>query len=262
MSSGVAGGRLAILVSLNLLPLAWGGYAYMHGLRPTFYLSARWLLALPLAYLLPSLMAQGRWRYAFLWGLWWGLVLNILVLLAQQFGLESLTVKLGLAGSDSSLVTVNRFLLRNPGMHGHPNASAAVASLSVPVGLYLYYRRRAGIWLPVLSVGMILAAAHITASRSPLIVAVVICLLASLLSRHTARALSLMVVLALGAILYLSEFGLPGGAVRWEDTAGMSANTSERLASNVTAARLASERPWGYGLRWPSSSGHLWLWHC
>jgi hypothetical protein len=248
MTRGVQAGPLVTLVVIGLVPLCWGLYARLQGLQATMFLSIRWTLALPWGYALLLLIENRHWRNSFLRGLWWGLALNAAVLLWQSTPWGQLTYQCGLASPDSELISLNRFVWRNPGLHGHPNASAAVASLIVPLSLFLYYRREAGLWLPLTSLVCMLAVGHVTSSRSPLLIAAIGFLIVTLTARRFLRALT---VLALGAILVIPiwlQFGPPGGRVRWADTAHMSANTSERLASNLTAARLATEHFWGQGI--------------
>jgi len=249
LSRGVRHSALVTLALLHAVPLGWGGLAYLQGFRPTMLLSLRWLLALPWGYCLYLLAEDKRHRTRFLWGLWFGLLLNVGVLMLQYGGHEPLTYRLGLAAPDSQLITINRFLLRNPGLHGHANASAAVVSLILPISLFLYYRGEARLWMPLASMAALLVASHITSSRSPLIVAVIGFVIVALTSRHFIRAMILAVFVAALMVPLWMRYGLPGGAIRWVDTAHMSANTSERLASNVTAIRIAGENIWGLGIR-------------
>lgn len=245
---GVRSGPLVTVTVITIVPLGWGLHGYLEGLLPTVFLSMRWVLALPVGYLLYLLAEDRRHRTSLLWGLWWGLVLNAGVLVLQNIGLEQLVYRLGLAAPDSDVITLNRYLLRSPGLHGHANASAAVASLILPIGLFLYYRGEARLWLPLISLACLLAAGHITSSRSPLIIAGIGFIVVSLTARRLIRAAVLIGLVALLVIPFWTHFGPPGGKVRWADTAHMAANTNERLASNLTAARIAADHWWGLGI--------------
>ncbi|MFH1841695.1 MAG: hypothetical protein ABIF77_00670 [bacterium] len=249
LSGGVRHTALVTLALLHTVPLFWGCFAYLQGLRPTMLLSLRWLLALPWGYCLYLLAENKRHRTQFLWGLWFGLLLNVGVLILQYGGHEPLTYRLGLAAPDSLLITINHFLLRNPGLHGHANASAAVVSLILPISLFLYYRGEARLWMPLTSMTALLTASHITSSRSPLIVAVIGFVIVAITSRHFIRTMILAVFVAALTVPLWMWYGLPGGAIRWVDTAHMSANTSERLASNATAIRIAGDNFWGLGIQ-------------
>jgi hypothetical protein len=248
LGRGLTASPLLAVLTLNVIPLAWGVYAYFQGWQSTMLLSMRWLLAVPWGYVL-FLWAQNRTgRTSLIWGLWWGLVLNVAVLALQYAGFEEWTMRLGLAARDSDIISIERFLMRSPGMHGHANASAAVASLIVPVGLYLYFRIGAKVWVPLASLLLLLVAGHITSSRSPLFVSGACYVVVALTSRRFIRSLALLGLMALILYPLWLHFGPPGGKIRWSDTAHMAANTSERLASNVTAIRLTGEHLLGMGI--------------
>ena len=248
LSGGARTLPLLVLLLLDLIPLCWTLYAWQEGMRATMLMGLRWLLAVPVAYALFLAATREELRIAACRGLWWGLALNAGVLILQYAGQEPLTYRLGLAAPDSDFVTVNRFFLRSPGMHGHANASGAVASLVVPVGLYLYYRGRARLWLPLVSLLLLAVAGHVTSSRSPLLVAGLGFVLAALTSRRFLRSAALIAAVALVALPLWLSFGPPGGRVRWEDTAHMAANTQERLDSNRAALELAAGHPLGQGI--------------
>ncbi len=248
LSGGVRTLPLIVLALLNLVPLCWGLYAYQQGLRITMLLSVRWLLAMPVGYVLLRAAAQESLRFRLLGGMWWGLVLNGAVLVLQYAGLEAPTIRLGLTAPDSTVVSIERVFLRMPGMHGHPNASAAVVSLVVPVGLYLYYQRRARLWVPLASLLILLVCGHVTSSRSPLLVAGLSFALAALTSRRFVRSAALLAGVMVVVLPLWLHFGPPGGRVRWEDTAHMSANTRDRLASSEAALDLAAGHWLGQGV--------------
>jgi hypothetical protein len=171
------------------------------------------------------------------------------VLRAQHTALGPLTYRLGLAAADSEISSYNRFFIRNPGMHGHANASAAVASLVLPVGLYLYYRGAARFWLPVASLLLLLVSADVTSSRSPVIIAAVTFVAIALSSRRLVRSLTLAVLLGAVFVPVWLVMGPPGGEVRWTDTINMELNTSDRLASNRAALEIAGENVLGLGVQ-------------
>ncbi len=137
---------------------------------------------------------------------------------------------------------------RYSGMHGHANAAAAVASLIVPVGLWLHYRAGARLWLPLVSVLAALAAGHVTMARSPLLVAGAVTVVVAATSRQTRRTLRLATTLLLLVVPALLWFGPPGGEVRWTDESNITVNTAERLATNREGLRLIAENPFGAGV--------------
>lgn len=243
LSRGASGG----LLLLTAMPALWTGLAWAGGQRATLVMGARWLLAAPWALGLVAFAAGERERRALAWGLWWGLLVNVAVLVAQQLGGYDVTRRLGLAAAESVLTDVER-VWRYSGMHGHANAAAAVASLIVPVGLWLHYRAGAGLWLPLASVLAALAGGHVTMARSPLLVAGAVIAAVAATSRQTRRTLRLaaaFLALVLPALLW---FGPPGGEVRWTDESNITVNTAERLATNREGLRLIEENPFGAGV--------------
>lgn len=246
-SGGVSGKALGGLLLLAAMPAVWTGVAYFGGQRATLVMGARWLLAAPWALGLAAFAAGERERRALAWGLWWGLLANVAVLVAQQLGGYDVTRRLGLAAAESVLNDVER-VWRYSGMHGHANAAAAVASLIVPVGLWLHYRAGARLWLPLVSVLAALAAGHVTMARSPLLVAGAVTVVVAATSRQTRRTLRLATTLLLLVVPALLWFGPPGGEVRWTDESNITVNTAERLATNREGLRLIAENPFGAGV--------------
>ncbi len=238
---------LGMLAVLNLMPAIWFGVAAATGKTATLLLTARWLLGVPMACALLVAAREPAGRVRLAWGLWWGLALNVAVLALQWFGRFDWTRAAGLAASDSVLSDLDE-VLRYPGMHGHANASSAVASLIAPVGLYLYFQGRARLWVPIVSLLLLLASGHITSSRSPLIIGGIVSLLMIGLARQPRRTLRLAVGLGAVVLPVFAWLGPPGGQVRWEDQGNITVNRTERLASNREALRLIGDHPLGSGV--------------
>ncbi len=244
---GVAGAPLAALAILAAPVAVWTVLAATSGRSATLLLGARWLLAVPWAMALVEAAATGSGRRRLAWGLWWGLAANVAVLAAQSVGLLDLTARLGLAARDSVLSDLDQFW-RYPGMHGHANASSAVVSLLAPVSLYLYLAAGARLWTPIAGILLLLGGGHITSSRSPLIIALLVTLACGAFSRRPVA--TLRVGAALGAVVLplLIWLGPPGGQVRWEDQGNVAVNSGERLASNRVGLALIAETPLGRGV--------------
>ena len=244
---GVAAPPLAALAVLAAPIAAWTVLAASSGRSATMLLGARWLLAVPWGLALAEIAATAGGRRRLAWGLWWGLVANVAVLAAQNFGLLDLTARVGLAARDSVLSDLDQFW-RYPGMHGHANASAAVASLLAPVSLYLYFAAGAPLWTPVAGILLLLAAGHVTASRSPLVIALLVTLACGAFSRRPVAALRAGAALGAVVLPLLLWLGPPGGQVRWEDQGNVAVNRGERLASNRVGLALIADAPLGRGV--------------
>ncbi|MHB8079304.1 MAG: hypothetical protein ACYDIE_08625 [Candidatus Krumholzibacteriia bacterium] len=244
---GVAGAPLAALAVLVAPVAVWTVLAAVNGLSATMLLGARWLLAVPWGLALAEAAAAPTSRRRLAWGLWWGLAANVAVLVVQNFGLLDLTARLGLAARDSVLSDLDQFW-RYPGMHGHANASAAVISLLAPVSLYLYLAEGAPLWTPVAGALLLLAGGHITSSRSPLIIALLVSLTCGAFSRRPVATLRIGATLGAVVLPLLLWLGPPGGQVRWEDQGNVAINSGERLASNRIGLALIAERPFGRGV--------------
>jgi hypothetical protein len=245
---GLPAGALTILAVANALPAVWLGWALFEGDFATVAQAGRWLLAVPWALALVLLLQTAAARRAFAWGLVGGGVVNVAVVLLQATGREHLLRAFGLSSAGATFYHYVYHMVRIPGMHGHPNASTAVASLLVPAALYLYLRRHAGAWLPLGAIGAFFVAAHLTSTRSPVVVVVVSVLLGLLAARAVGRAVlfgGFLIGVVVPAVLLL---GPPGGRSRWRDILALEANTDERLASGLNAAGVALDHPFGIGV--------------
>jgi hypothetical protein len=221
--------------------------AAFSGLRGTLLLAARWLLAVPWGLALAEVAATRESRRRLAWGLWWGLAANVAVLLVQNAGLLDATTRFGLAASDSVLGDLDQFW-RYPGMHGHANASSAVVSMIVPVSFYLCLGEDAPLWVPIVGTLLLLAAGHITMSRSPLIVSALVAVALGVAARRPLAVLKVGAALLVIVLPVLIWLGPPGGQIRWEDQGNVSINSAERLQSNRIGAGLVGDRPLGRGV--------------
>ncbi len=238
---------IALLV-FSAIPLLWGIYASTTGDTSTVVLSVRWLLSVPWGYALFTAAREPQWRTSLIWGLWCGCVASATVLPFQFYGFLNLTQKFGLAAQDTALTWVNVMLFRAPGVEGHPNGSAAIISLAVPLGLYLYGAQRARIWIVIVSLGVLLAAAQFTETRSIVLVSAVTILVTLTRYKSSAHLLSATALLMYVGLPLLYWLGPPGGWDRWVSHRNIEHNMSERLLSNVGALQVALEHPLGLGI--------------
>lgn len=239
---------LAAAAALVLLPLAWTGMALL-GLtdRSTIAQGARWLLAVPWALVLLELLRTEPGRTRFIKGLAAGCVFNVVVIVAQHFGVDGPLERLGFSSFGVRLVWVGE-QLRMPGLHGGPTASAAVVSLVAPATLWLYLRDRANLLWPIAGFAAAGIALHLTASRSPLLMLVLSTLLILTVTVQRRRTLLLWGLALIVGLPLLVVVGPPGGWVRWTDRGDAMLNVSDRILSNRTAVELTLAHPLGMGV--------------
>ncbi len=239
---------LAVLALVDLGPIGWLFMSLLNPDQATLAQSARWLLAAPWALALLVFVQNEDACQRFAWGLVWGGATNIAVIIAQFVGLEGLLRRAGLSSNQSVFYYYVYNTVRIPGLHGTPNASAAIVSLVVPASFYLYFRKRVSLLIPLAALGGFAIALSLTSTRSPLLVTVVFLAYAFVVAREVGRALligTLVIALVVPALLV---FGPPGGRSRWEDTMAIQVNASERLETNRASVGLALAHPLGLGV--------------
>ena len=244
----VAMGPLALTLLAAVPPLVWLFFGMLGGDSDTVNQTARWVLAVPWALALLPILDDPDRRRRFAWGLMIGGGVNVGVILMQYAGLESLLNQLGLSPVDAAYHHYVGFTVRLPGLHGHHNSTASVVSLMVPAGIYLYDQRHCS--LPVLLaswVGLALTA-HLTSTRSPVIVVVLTVVYAAVAARRLSRIVLLGVVLTAIVAPLITVYGPPGGWSRWRNMEALAANAQERIDSNIGALVLITTNPQGLGV--------------
>ncbi len=247
LSRGAPAAPLASLLVMACPVVVWAAIAATSGRVATLLMALRWLLAVPWGMALATAASNPATRRQLAWGMWWGLVTNIAVLAMQYANQLDLTRALGLAAHDSVLSDLE-ISWRYPGLHGHANASTAVASLIAPVSGWLYVTGAARAWVPAASVLLLLGAGHVTSTRSPLVIAAATVIAMLLCARRAALVLRAGIAFALLIAPFWLWLGPPGGQARWEDEGNIAVNTVERLASNRIGLGLALAHPLGVGV--------------
>jgi hypothetical protein len=245
--AGVHARPFLTLLALSVMPLLWGLYTFTEGDVSTVVLSVRWLLAIPWGYAL-FIISRTSAQTALVWGLWWGCVANTVVLALQTFGFGEALIDVGLVVPEPFSEGYVGTQYRAPGLHGHPNASAAVVSLIVPLSLYLYFAKRARIWVIVMGVGVMLAATQFTLTRSSLLVSLLTVVAALTVYRSSKRFLRVMLIVVYIGLPLIVWFGPPGGWERWVDTESIQPNLSERIRTSTGALEVSLEHPMGLGI--------------
>lgn len=244
----IASGPLVLACLAALPPLAWLFFGTLAGDGAAVNQAARWVLAVPWAVALLPVLDDADRRRRFAWGLMVGGFANVGVILAQYAGLEALLSSMGLSPVDAAYHHWVGHTLRLPGLHGQHNSSSSVVSLMIPVGIYLYDRRHCG--LPVLLASWVgfAVTAHLTSTRSPVIVVVLTVVYAAVAARRLSRIVLLGVMLAAVVAPLIVVYGPPGGWSRWKNVEALTANAGERIDSNVGALVLIATHPQGMGV--------------
>jgi hypothetical protein len=237
---------LNFLILLAVAPVLWGIYALDADDWLTVTRSARWLVALPWAYVLYVIARDSEARYALVQGMWWGVIVNLTVIVLQFLGQGALMQNLGLAAQDERLRTVYA-ILRLPGMHGDVGSSTAILSLIVPLSLSLFYKHGKSIRVVLIGLAVLATGTAMTLTRSPALVAVVTLAVAILFNLRFRRSFRLAASLLVVLIVGLVAFGPPGGWKRWTDMQNIQINASGRFYTNVLSLQLVTEHPLGVG---------------
>ncbi len=239
---------LVVVGVVSLIPILWMFFSLLGNDSATTVLTARWLLAMPWALALIFLMETDQRQEMFAWGLLIGCLLNVLVILLQKSGFQSMLQMVGLSSSGANYRKFVSHQVRIPGLHGHHNASSSVTSLLVPVGFYLYYRHKLKLYYLLLSLFGLLIAIHLTSTRSPIVVAVFTVIFVSALARKFRQSILIGVVLLSLLVPLIIVYGPPGGWARWNNTEALVSNAGERGTSGLGAMELCVENPLGMGV--------------
>jgi len=237
---------LTILFVLALVPVAWGIYALGVGDWDTAIRTSRWLVALPWAYMLYFASRKPEGRYALVLGMWWGVMVNLGVVLLQFAGYGTLMRNIGLAAQDEQLRSVYG-LLRPPGMHGGPNASMAVISLTVPLSLVLFYEYGKSVKVVLIGLAILVTGTAITLTRSSALVAAITLAIVFLFNLRLRRSFKLITFLLVALIVVILTLGPPGGWKRWTDIERLQTNINGRVYTNFLSLQLSIRHPFGIG---------------
>jgi uncharacterized membrane protein YhaH (DUF805 family) len=242
-------GPLAMAGVSALAPICWLFFGYLNGHMDTATIAFRLLLAVPWALALGLILDDEESLVAFARGLLVGGLVNVGVIILQWRGLEGILQMVGLSSSQANYHQYVAFTVRIPGLHGHHNASSAVASLLIPAGFYLYFKGK--LKLPSLlgTLAAMLVALHLTSTRSPLIVGILTVVLASILARRLGRSVIIGFFLVSVLVPLVVVYGPPGGWARWKNTEALISNASEREESTLGAAVLSVAHPLGLGVK-------------
>ena len=239
---------LAVLALTALLPLGWVVASFLIDDGATLPQALRWLLAVPWAAALLVLLRDDDRKQSFAWGLVWGCAVNIGVFLLQIVGLESQLRMVGLSSSTSAYHHYVYHVIRLPGLHGHHNSSSSVVSLLAPITLYLYFRHRHSLLVPLAGLAGLLFVLNLTSTRGPLVVTVLTIGYAFVAARAFGRGVVIGTVLLALVVPLITVYGPPGGWSRWQDTTAMEVNIGERLDSYIGTVNLSIDHPQGLGV--------------
>ena len=187
-------------------------------------------------------------RRIIVFGLSCGAIVSVMVLVLQWRGFYQQTVSLGMAAvAELEDTSVLRTYFRFPGMHGHSNASAAVAGLSIPLVLGFIAERRLGLLWAVFPFAAYGITAALTLTRSPAFAVagtVLIFVLAakgSVASRFLRFVAIFGVGLTVGYILYVKYID------RIDDAQNVASNAFFRIETMMASIDLSLRYPFGLG---------------
>ena len=246
---------LATVGLVALVPIIWLFFSLLNGDSPTAVLTARWILAVPWALALLVIIREDHSLEMLAWGLVIGCLVNVLVIILQWLGFESLLQLIGMSSSGANYTQFVSHQVRIPGLHGHHNASSSVISLLVPAAFFLYFRHKMKLSLLLGGLLGLLIALHLTSTRSPLLVSISTILFASAMARKMRQSILIGTVLLGFLVPLVAVYGPPGGWARWKNTEALISNASERADSALGALSLSVDNPQGLGI----TQGHIQL---
>jgi len=239
---------LTVVGLISIIPVLWLFFSLLGDDPATTVITARWVLAMPWALALINVMETDQRQEMFAWGIFMGCLLNVVVIVLQLLGLESLLQFVGLSSSGANYHQYVSHQVRIPGLHGHHNASSSVTSLLVPVGFFLYFRHRIKLNMLLVSLFGLLVAVHLTSTRSPVLVAVITVAFVSALARRLRQSVLLGIVLIGILVPLVLVYGPPGGWARWNNSEALVSNAGERVESGLGAVGLCLDNPLGLGV--------------
>lgn len=244
---------LALVGMVSLIPIIWMFFSLMGNDPATTVLTARWLLAMPWALALLFYMETDERQEMLAWGLIVGCLLNVLVVILQQLGFESILQMVGLSSQGANYQHYVSHQIRIPGLHGHHNASSSITSLIIPAAFFLYFRQKIKLNLLLGSLLGLMIVIHLTSTRSPIVVAVFSVIFVSALARRLRQSALIGIVLLSLMVPLIVVYGPPGGWTRWNNTEALISNATERADSGLGALQLCVDNPLGLGV----SKGHI-----
>lgn len=240
---------VAVFSLLYLTPFtAWAAYSYIVGDTVTFVAGIRWLLALPIAIFIVNSRKIFNKHNPVYYGIWYGCIVNVAVMLLQSLNLHDLVQSFGLAPTDGAVVWVYKNY-RSSGMYSHPNGSMAVLSLIVPVSIHLFLASKRNKIYLALGIIVVFIGGALTYTRSAILVSLILIAIVMLLVVRNKLLHAIRWSPVIFAILVLILLiGPPGGWERWTDMNNYSSNSSERMLSTVKSLEVMIDHPLGLGV--------------
>ena len=208
-------------------------------------LSARWLLALPLAALLKMLLNNKRNVRLFCYCIITGCIGNVLIMALESAGLKDKLIKIGLMPAKQLII---RWVLgeeRYSGLWEHPNATMAIVSVCLFACLWLFRTRVHGLWIVALGWLIMLGGFYFTQTRSPIIYGALLTL--GVLASDPAFARRAMLVgMGLVMLTGVAIIGPPGGWERWQNQTDQ--NLNQRTETTLLTFGMTFESPFGNSL--------------
>lgn len=249
LTSSLTAGAALRVCAAALLPSWIFIFALTEGYAETVALIGRWYLALGYGFLLADLARDEEQRVLIVKGIWWGCVANVAILLIEGAGFVDQLASMGMYKTDGRGTWIDG-IQRMAGLHGHPNGTMAIVSVSVWCAAFLYLSGRWS-WRAVgTSFLLVLLSSSLTLSRGPLLVLSLGMIVVAFAWIKHKRTLDYRSVLAISAIFYSSMMwlivvGPPGGWERWTDSTNLSSNSGIRLTTMLYGLEISMTNIFG-----------------
>lgn len=225
-----------------LLAVVWFSRDILTGNENDRLIPLRWIVTLAYAFAFAGALRDGRARQVFL-GACLGALALLAVLYLEGHGGGALVAEYHLRSNDAQEFFVNGNY-RASGLYGHPNATAAVATLLVPIALFLVETCQSRIWTIGLAGIVAAIGSALTFTRSAFLVA---CVSAGIwVARRSLRRPRYVIAVAL-ALAAIAAVGPPGGWGRWTPGESADTNLQERIETTHDSLMLLLGHPLGIG---------------
>jgi hypothetical protein len=210
----------------------------------------RWFLVVPYAYALYRASRDSDTRFLVTSAICIGVFANVCVIIIQSLGYRDLITQLHLSsgrGSEIWVATADETALRPSGMWGHPNASAGVVAICIPIICGLIDERRLKPRWIILAWATLFITSALTFTRSGVVVSCIVCAIWALNAARTRTYLRSKFAMLGAALIGIVVIGPPGGWSRWTGEQKLLENAGERIETTVVSLRIALGHPFGMG---------------
>lgn len=232
-----------ILISLIIL---WLIHDLISNGAASLLVTGRWLTISVFIYFFNHYYLNNQKEVLFLKGFFYGLILNVLVILSQIYGYTNLLMKYGLVSSDPWLSYIGK-IQRYSGLFEYSNAAAFVLGLGLPISIVLVDKYNQSKLYLLYGIILSLLSYVFTYTRTPIVILFVIFIIWVLSGDNKVikKIYKLpIIVLIVSIITYFIMYKLSS---RWTNINGIFYNLNLRLASIKMASKYIIKFPFGMG---------------